>query len=87
MAKRRSIGAPLAVGIVLMLLVLALAVGWQVLVFSDVEPISEGLPVLSWILVTLFFVLVLAGLVWLSVWLVVEVRRRNPVVPSFLSKI
>mgnify|MGYP006096668791 CR=1 FL=1 len=77
MGKRRSIGAPLAVGIVLMLLVLALAVGWQVLVFSDVEPISDGLPVLSWILVTLFFVLVLAGLVWLSVWLVVEVRLNQ----------
>ncbi|MEE3328314.1 MAG: HAMP domain-containing sensor histidine kinase [Myxococcota bacterium] len=77
MGKRRSIGAPLAVGIVLMLLVLSLAVGWQLLVFSDIEPMSAGWPVLSWILVTLFFVLVLAGLVWLSVWLVAEVRLNQ----------
>ena len=77
MGRRRSIGAPLAVGIVLMLLVLTLAIGWQVLVFADIRPASDGLPLLSWVLVTLFFILVLAGLIWLSTWLVVEVRLNQ----------
>lgn len=80
MGTRRSIGGPLAVGIVLMLLVLALAVGWQVLVWTDVRPLADRLPTLNWLLIvlgTLFFVLVLAGLVWLSVWLVVEVRLNQ----------
>lgn len=63
-----------------MVLVLALAVGWQVLVWTDLSPGAERLPSMNWVLVvlvTLFFVLVLAGLVWLSLWLVVEVRLNQ----------
>ena len=39
---RRSIGFPLTVGVVLLLLVLALAVGWQILLVSDVRRASRG---------------------------------------------
>jgi len=74
---RRSIGIPLALGIVLALLVLALAVGWQILVVGDARSVAAGLSTLDWVLLvlgTLFFLLVLAGLVWLSAWLVREMR-------------
>ena len=77
MRSRRSIGAPLTVGIVVGLLVLALAVGWQILVWSGSSPrIESGSPLNALLLVlgSLFFVLVLAGLFWLSSWLVSEVR-------------
>jgi signal transduction histidine kinase len=80
---RRSIGAPLTMGIVLMVLLLALAVGWQVLVWNDLRTLSEGLstlprglPTLDWVLLvlgTLFFVLLMIGLIWLCSWLVSEV--------------
>jgi two-component system sensor histidine kinase SenX3 len=78
---RPSIGAPLAIGIVSMVLVLALAVGWQILVWRDdpeipgtmLSPFEAALFVLG----TTFFLLVLAGLVWLSVKLVLEVRLNQ----------
>jgi len=63
-------------GIVLMVLVLALAVGWQVLVWNDPQAVSEGLSTLDWVLLvlgTLFFVVLLVGLVWLCTRLVKEV--------------
>ena len=72
---RRSIGFPLTVGIVLTLLLLTLAVGWQILVVSDVRP--SGLTTLDWLLLVLgttFFALVIVGLVWLCTWLVREMR-------------
>jgi signal transduction histidine kinase len=74
---RRSIGLPLALGIVLVILLLALAVGWQILVVANPRP---GLSSLDWallILGTLFFALVLAGLVWLSAWLIREMRLNQ----------
>jgi len=74
---RRSIGFPLTLGIVLTLLVLALAVAWQVLVVSDVRRVASGLTTLDWVLLifgTLFFVLIIVGLVWLCAWLVREMR-------------
>ncbi len=74
---RRSIGIPLTVGIVLVLLVLTLAVGWQILVVSDARSVARGLTTLDWVLVVLgavFFVLVIVGLVWLCAWLVREMR-------------
>jgi len=77
MGARRSIGAPLTVGIVLMVLLLALAVGWQVLVWSGSRPSFETGSTLDWLLLilgTVFFALVMAGLVWLCTWLVAEVR-------------
>ena len=75
---RRSIGPPLTIGIILMLLLLALAVGWQVLVWSGLQP--AGLSRLDWFLLvigTIFFLLVMVGLVWLCAWLVQEVRLNQ----------
>jgi signal transduction histidine kinase len=77
---RRSIGAPLTVGIVLMVLLVALLVGWQVLVWSGISPIGEQAPTVETLLLvlgTVFFVLVMIGLVWLCVWLVQEVRLNQ----------
>ena len=77
---RRSIGIPLALGIVLAILLLALAVGWQILVVGEPRPVAAGLSTLDWVLLilgTLFFVLVLAGMVWLSAWLIREMRLNQ----------
>ena len=74
---RRSIGGPLAIGIVSMVLVLALAVGWQILVWRDDAQPSSGLSTLDtllFVLGSLFFLFVFAGLVWLCVKLVLEMR-------------
>ncbi len=74
---RRSIGGPLAIGIVSMVLVLALAVGWQILVWRDDTSPAPGLSTFDtflFVLGTLFFLMVFAGLVWLSVKLVLEMR-------------
>lgn len=74
---RRSIGFPLTLGIVLTLLLLVLAVGWQILVVSGVRPVAEGLTTLNWVLLvlgTVLFLLIIVGLVWLCAWLVREVR-------------
>lgn len=75
--SRRSIGGPLAIGIVSMLLVLALAVGWQVLVWRDDSGPSAGMSTFDtmlFLLGSLFFLFVFAGLVWLCVKLVLEMR-------------
>jgi signal transduction histidine kinase len=74
---RRSIGTPLTLGIVLTLLALTLAVAWQILVVSDVRRVASGLTTVDWLLLvfgTLFFVLIIVGLVWLCAWLVREMR-------------
>jgi signal transduction histidine kinase len=68
--RRRSIGFPLTLGIVLLVLVLALAVGWQLLVWE------RGLEDLDWIFLVLGAVcslLIIVGLVWLCVWLLREI--------------
>ena len=77
---RRSIGGPLAIGIVSMVLVLALAVGWQILVWRDDGEAASGLSTFDAVLFsfgTLFFLMVLGGLVWLSVKLVLEMRLNQ----------
>jgi len=81
---RRSIGAPLIIGIVLAVLLVALAVGWQVLVWSDAvppsNPLQDGLSQLEWVLMVLgsiLFALVLIGTVWLCAWLVREMRLNQ----------
>jgi len=77
---RRSIGIPLALGIGLAILVLTLAVGWQILVLDDPRPLAPGLSTRDWVMLvlgTVFFVLVLAGLVALSAWLVREMRTNQ----------
>jgi signal transduction histidine kinase len=76
---RRSIGAPLVIGVVAVLLLLLLAAGWQVLVLGDFDP-RPGPRTLDWILLvlgSLFFLLVLVGLVWLCAWLVREMRLNQ----------
>ena len=77
---RRSIGFPLALASLLTVLLLALAVGWQMLVVGDPRPVAAGLTTVDWLLLilgTLFFVVVLAGLVWLSAWLIIEMRLNQ----------
>ena len=77
---RRSIGLPLAIGIASMVLVLALLVGWQILVWRDAAAPSAELTPLDlvlFVLGTLFFLLVFGGLVWLSVKVVIEMRLNQ----------
>ncbi len=77
---RRSIGVPLSIGIVSMVLVLALSVGWQILVWRDATEISDALTPLDlvlFVLGTLFFLMVFGGLVWLSVKVVIEMRLNQ----------
>jgi signal transduction histidine kinase len=75
---RRSIGFPLTIGITLCVVALALGVGWQVLVVSDLLPAAaRGLTAWHWAMVVLgsvFFLLLLVGLVLLCAWLVREMR-------------
>jgi signal transduction histidine kinase len=73
---RRSIGFPLALGIVLLILVLALAIGWQMLVWSDKRPVGPDLSTSDLSLLVLgavFSLLIAGGLVWLCAWLVREI--------------
>ncbi len=75
---RRSIGFPLTLGVVLLLLVLSLAVAWhlQILVLDDVRAVQQGLSDLDWVLLVIgavFFVLVIIGVFWLCLWLVREI--------------
>ncbi len=80
---RRSIGFPLTLGVVLTLLAVALAVGWQlqILMPQDLRPVAQGLTNRltnqDWVFLvlgTLFFLVIIAGLVWLCAWLVREMR-------------
>ena len=74
---RRSIGGPLTIGIISMVMVLALAVGWQILGWRDDSQPTPGMSTLDsvlFVLGSLFFLAVFAGLVWLSVKLVIEIR-------------
>jgi two-component system, OmpR family, sensor histidine kinase SenX3 len=80
MPPRRSIGLPLALGIVLAVVAVVLAVGWQVLLVSDWRPVAQGLTPLHWVFIVLgsvCFVLLIAGLVWLCAWLVREMRLNQ----------
>ena len=73
---RRSLGFPLALGSVMLVLVLVLAVGWQVLVWSGAQKAAGGLAAQGWALLVLgavCFLLIIAGLVWLCAWLVREI--------------
>lgn len=80
---RRSIGLPLTIGIVLVVLALALAIGWNVLVVrgvGDVRQVAERLSNTHWALLslgTLFYALLIAGLTLLCAWLVREMRHSQ----------
>jgi signal transduction histidine kinase len=76
-ASRRSIGFPVTLGIVLTIVALALAVSWQILVFSDARTVARELTTFEWILFILggvSFGLIISGLLWLCLWLVREMR-------------
>ncbi|HUH13374.1 MAG TPA: HAMP domain-containing sensor histidine kinase, partial [Longimicrobiales bacterium] len=78
--RRRSIGLPLAVGVVLAVLALCLAVGWQILVVGDLTPVTRGLTTVHWLLIILgsiCFVLIIVGLLLLCAWLVREMRHNQ----------
>ena len=63
-----------------MVLLVTLAVGWQMLVWSGASPPSPGLATRDWVLLvlgTIFFLLVMIGLVWLCLWLVREMRLNQ----------
>jgi signal transduction histidine kinase len=78
--KRRSIGLPLTIGIVLVGVAVALAVGWQILVVADLRPVAAGLTGVHWVLLILgwlFFTLLIAGLLLICVWLVREMRLNQ----------
>lgn len=80
MPPRRSIGGPLTIGIVSMVLVVTLAVGWQILVWRDESGAAPGMSAFDLVLFgfgTLFFLMVFAGLVWLCVKLVLEMRLNQ----------
>jgi signal transduction histidine kinase len=67
---RRSIGFPLSLGIALLVLVIALFVGWQILVWE------RGLEELDWVFLVLgavFFLAIIGGVVWLCLWLLREI--------------
>ncbi len=77
---RRSIGGPLAIGIISMVLVLALAIGWQILVWRDDSQAGAGLSrfdAVLFVLGSLFFLFVFVGVVWLCVKLVLEMRLNQ----------
>jgi signal transduction histidine kinase len=77
---RRSTVTPLTIGIVLMLLLVTLAVGWQVLVWTDRPDAAPSLRASDWLLLilgSLFFLVVMIGLVWMCVWLVREMRLNQ----------
>ncbi len=78
--QRRSIGYPLALGISLMVIALALGIGWQVLVVGSWRPAASGLTAAHWIAIVLgsiFAIVMIAGLVLLCVWLVREIRSNQ----------
>jgi hypothetical protein len=50
---RSPIRYPLVLAIVLAVLVLALAVGWQILVVGDSRSLAAGLTTLDWVLLVL----------------------------------
>jgi signal transduction histidine kinase len=76
---RRSIGLPLTIGVTLCVVAAALLVGWQVLVVQDLGS-ARGLTALQWtfiILGSVFFLLLITGLVLLCAWLVREMRHNQ----------
>ncbi len=77
---RRSIGLPLTIGITLCVVAAALLVGWQVLVVQDLGTVARGLTALQWafiILGSVFFLLLITGLMLLCAWLVREMRLNQ----------
>ncbi len=77
---RRSFLPPITIGIVLMLLLIALAVGWQVMLWSGLSLGSGEFVLRDWLFLifgTIFFLLVMIGLTWLCTWLLQEIRLNQ----------
>ena len=79
---RRSITLPLTIGIVLIVLAIVLAVGWNVLVVRGigVAQVAARLSGTHWVLLTLgtlFYALLIAGLTLLCAWLVREMLHSQ----------
>jgi signal transduction histidine kinase len=78
---RRSVGFPLTLGFILVILAAVLAVAYWVLALDDVGPVGpDSLTGLEWLLLVLgtaFFVLIIVGLGWLCAWLVLEMRLNQ----------
>lgn len=75
--RRRSITYPLALGITLMVLALALGIAWQVLVVRGWRPADSGFTAAHWIAIVLGSLVALTifvGLLLLCIWLVREIR-------------
>ncbi len=63
-----------------MLLLLALAIGWQVMLWSGIDPRERGFEPWEWLFLifgTIFFVLLMIGLVGLCAWLLQEMRSNQ----------
>lgn len=63
-----------------MLLLLALAVGWQVMLWSGLDPVGPGFDRQDWLFLifgTIFFLLVMIGLAGLCTWLLQEMRSNQ----------
>jgi signal transduction histidine kinase len=78
--QRRSILPPLTVAIILMILLLALAVGWQVMLWSGLDPMGSGFTKRDWLFLifgTIFFLLVMIGLAGLCTWLLQEMSSNQ----------
>jgi len=76
----RALVFRVAIGIVATVLAVALAVGWQILVVSDLASAARGFtPTSLWFLVlgSVFFALVIVALVLLCAWLFREMRRNQ----------
>ncbi|MBM4383138.1 MAG: HAMP domain-containing histidine kinase [Deltaproteobacteria bacterium] len=75
--RRRSITYPLALGITLMVLALALGIAWQVVVVRGWRPAAAGLTGAHWaaiVLGSLVALTIFVGLLLLCIWLVREIR-------------
>jgi signal transduction histidine kinase len=74
---RRSIRYPLALGITLMVLALALGIAWQVIIVGGWRPAESGLTAAHWVAIVLGSLVALTifvGLLLLCIWLVREIR-------------
>lgn len=74
---RRSIRYPLALGITLMVLALALGVAWQVVIVRGWRPPEAGLTAAYWVAIllgSLVALTIFVGLLLLCIWLVREIR-------------
>jgi signal transduction histidine kinase len=78
--SRRSIGYPLALGITLMVIAVALGIGWQFLAVGNLRSAADGLSGLQWLAIglgSLFALVMFVGLLLLCIWLVREIRSNQ----------